>query len=166
MDGLELFAILVLAGAIIILLYYYIRNQQEIGSTAGWKEQATVLGDKTKEGISNVGSSFTGESTSGRMRGVGEKIKGSVKDVPISTDKLTSRIDLFLDEKSDQLIKDWDLATKKDLNQLEKRFSLVSRNIGDLERRFNEHQGYTNKKLKGIEERLENLENPEEETKK
>jgi len=33
--------------------------------------------------------------------------------------------------------------------------------LGDLDNRFNEFRGYTNKKLKKIEERLDKLENLE-----
>ena len=94
-----------------------------------------------------------------RMVGMGEKIKGKV---PISTDLLSNRIETFLNEQSDQLIKDWDLATKSDLSQLENRFNKVSRDVGELEKRFNEYRGYTNKKLDHIEKRLSKLENPEE----
>lgn len=83
-------------------------------------------------------------------------------NVPISTDNLSHRIDIFLNEQSDQLIADWDLATKKDLTVLEKRFKVVSMDIETLEKRFNEYSSTTNKKLKNIEERLEKLENPEE----
>jgi hypothetical protein len=32
--------------------------------------------------------------------------------------------------------------------------------MGELDSRFNEYRGYTNKKLKKIEERLDKLENP------
>mgnify|MGYP001037687753 CR=1 FL=1 len=73
---------------------------------------------------------------------MGEKIKGKVS-VPISTDNLSHRIDLFLNEQSDQLIEDWDLATKKDLSALEKRFKVVSTDIESLEKRFNKYRGAT-----------------------
>ena len=95
-----------------------------------------------------------------------EKIKGKVKEVPIGTDVLSNRIETFLDEQSDQLIKNWDLATNKDISKLEKRFDKVSLDFGELEKRFNEYRGHTNKKLEHIEKRLEKLENPEEESKK
>nr|WP_243686798.1 hypothetical protein [Methanobacterium formicicum] len=100
-----------------------------------------------------------------KLPGWAKKIKGKVS-VPISTDNLSHRIDLFLNEQSDQLIEDWDLATKKDLSALEKRFKVVSTDIESLEKRFNQYRGATNKKLENIEERLEKLENPEEKPKK
>ncbi|MBV1729878.1 MAG: hypothetical protein KUA33_06495, partial [Methanobacterium sp.] len=67
-----------------------------------------------------------------------------------------------LDEKSDELIEDWSLATKTDIQDLEKRMNVVTRDIDSLEKRFNEYRGFTNKKLDSIDERLKALEEPEE----
>jgi len=193
MTALELLAILVLAGAIVVLLYYYMqdtRNQsliraRTIISETGEKARSSVYksdengsGDEGKNNISGMGekarSAVSGASekvtidgsmidgVSEKMAGMGEKIKGTVKGVPKSTDLLSSKIELFLDDKSDQLIKDWELATKNDVMDLEKRYSKVSRDLGELDGRFNEYRGFTNTKLKKIEERLNKLESPEE----
>ncbi len=97
-----------------------------------------------------------------KVSGVSDKIMGKVKDVPISTDILSNKIDAFLDEKSDELIEDWSLATKTDIEGLEKRMNVVTRDIDSLEKRFNEYRGFTNKKLDSIDERLKALEEPEE----
>ena len=154
MRPLEIFAILVLAGAIIVLLYYYIQEMRGTGSAGfdTFKASASNMG----KGVSNAGSrvsggisqqysnqnvegekSAEGESrmsgVSERVSGMGEMLKGKVKEVPISTDVLSGRIDEFLNDQSDQLIKDWELATKSDLNQLEKKYSKVARDIDDLE---------------------------------
>jgi hypothetical protein len=219
MTALELFAILVLAGAVIVLLYYYLQDSRKVSvsrltssvsgtgdKTSGVGETVSGVGDKLKgasakvtetvtgtgtgdkgsgvgETVSGVGDKLKGasakitETISGKtdktgeggtisgmgekMAGMGEKIKGRV-----STDSLSHKIDLFLDDKSDQLIKDWKLATKSDLSGLEKRYNKVSRDVGELESRFNEYRGYTNKKITGIEERLSKLENPGEKQKK
>lgn len=174
MDALELFAILVLAGAVVVLLYYYLQDVRTgsisrisskvtgTGITSGFDETVSTVGEKFKEAGSKVtGASGTSETSSGmseKMAGMSEKIMGKVKEVPISTDVLSARIEVFLDEKSDQLIKDWDLATKSDITHLEKRYSKVSRDVGELEGRFNEYRGYTNKKIESIEKRLEKLE--------
>lgn len=194
MTALELLAILVLAGAIVVLLYYYMqdtRNQsliraRTIITETGEKARSTVSGSEENRTEDNnaVGDKMSGMSEKARsavsgasekvtidgsmidgvsekMAGMGERIKGTVKGVPKSTDVLSSKIELFLDDKSDQLIKDWELATKKDVIDLEKRYSKVSRDLGELDGRFNEYRGYTNKKLKKIEERLEKLEKPD-----
>ena len=182
MTPLEIFAILVLAGAVVVLLYYYLQDNRKInlsrvrGDATNLGErvygEASNLGEKVQGGANNLGDKVSGEGSmsgmgeklnvsgvSEKVSGMGEKIKGKVS-VPISTDNLSHRIDLFLNEQSDQLIEDWDLATKKDLSELEKRFNVVSQDIKTLEKRFNEYRGSTNKKLDNIEERLDKLENP------
>ncbi len=196
MTPLELLAILVLAGAIVVLLYYYLQdtrnpslsrarsvitetgerarstvsgtseNTGEIKDEAGIGDKMSGMGEKARSAVSGATEKVTIEGSmiggvSEKMAGVSEKIKGTVKGVPKSTDVLSSKIELFLDDKSDQLIKDWELATKNDVIDLEKRYSKVSRDLGELDSRFNEYRGFTNKKLKKIEERLDNLENIE-----
>ena len=195
MTALELFAILVLAGAVIVLLFYYLRDRSI--SLETMKTDATNLGETVRTGASDLGGKVTGEShmqgvgekvsgvgekinisgvgekvsgvgekinvsgVSDKVSGVGKSLKGKVKEVPISTDVLSGKIDQFLDEKSDQLIKDWELATKKDTGALEKKYNKVTTDLNDLERRFNEYRGHTNKKFEHIEKRLTALESEE-----
>jgi hypothetical protein len=188
MTALELFAILVLAGAVIVLLYYYLRDRSI--SLETMRSDAVNLGETVRGGASDLGGRVAGEGSmqgmgeklhvsdvSEKVSGVGEKInvsgvgekvsgvgkslKGKVKEVPISTDVLSGKIDQFLDEKSDQLIKDWDLATKSDLGKLEKKYSKVIMDIDSLERRFNEYRGHANTKFENIEKRLTALEGDE-----
>ncbi|HSQ01635.1 MAG TPA: hypothetical protein VLM77_00060, partial [Methanobacterium sp.] len=199
---LELLVILVIAGAIVVLLYFYMRDRNNlsysrarsvvvetgdkarstvsgagdklktegssmggVGDTmSGMGEKASGMGEKVRSTVSGAGEKISGESSmmsgvSEKVSGVGEKLKGTVKGVP-STDTLSNKIDVFLDEKSEQLIKDWELATKDDILDIEKRYTKVSRDMGELDSRFNEYRGYTNKKLKKIEARLDKLENP------
>jgi SMC interacting uncharacterized protein involved in chromosome segregation len=198
MTPLELLAILVIAGAIVVLLYFYMQDTRnlsfakarsvtvETGEKArstvssasekvkgedndmggvgakmsGMGEKATGMGDRVRSTVSGASEKITGSGVSEKVTGVSEKLKGSVKGAT-STDSMSNKIDLFLDEKSDQLIKDWKLATKDDILDLEKRYNKVSRNLDTLDSRFNEYRGSTNKKLKKIEERLDKLESPE-----
>ncbi|HEX7467997.1 MAG TPA: hypothetical protein VF324_05350 [Methanobacterium sp.] len=194
MTPLELLAILVLAGAIVVLLYYYMQDSRntsfaraksvitetsekarstvsgsggaDVEGDGGIGDKMSGMGEKARSAVSGASEKVTIEGSmidgvSERMAGMGEKIKGTVKGVPKSTDTLTNRIDLFLNDKSDQLIKDWELATKDDVVDLEKRYGKVTRDLGELDGRFNEYRGFTSKKLKKIEERLEKLENPD-----
>lgn len=165
MEPLELFAILVLAGAIIVLLYYYLREINKTGNTSfdTVKSSISDAGARFSEGINQQynSQSSKGERMSGvseRVSEMSEKLKGKVRDVPISTDVLSGRIDEFLNDQSDQLIKDWELATKTDINALEKRYTKVSRDVDGLAKRFDEFRNHANKKFEYIEERLEKLE--------
>ena len=78
---------------------------------SGMSEKARSAVSGASDKVTIDGSMIDGVSE--RMAGMGEKIKGTVKGVPKSTDVLSSKIDLFLNDKSDQLIKDWELATKE-----------------------------------------------------
>jgi SMC interacting uncharacterized protein involved in chromosome segregation len=189
MTPLELFAVLILAGAIVILLYYYLQDTRnptfsrvrsvvnqtgknihsivsKVGETEegnGIADKMSGMGEKARSAVFGASEKVTIDGSmidevSERMAGVGEIIKGTVKGVPKSTDLLSSKIELFLDDKSDQLIKDWDLSTKNDIIDLEKRYNKVSRDLGEIDSRFNEYRGYTNKKIEKIEERLDKLE--------
>ncbi|MGZ7095541.1 MAG: hypothetical protein ACXVHU_03625, partial [Methanobacterium sp.] len=127
-------------------------------------KKVSETGKSVSSGISkqNSGNNVEGDNKkpgiSERVSGMGESLKGKVKGVPVSTDVLSGRIDEFLDERSDQLIEDWELATKSDVGELEKKYSKVSMEIDDLERRFNEYRGHANKKFEHIEQRLTTLE--------
>lgn len=142
----------------------------EVGEKmSGMGEKAHTVLTGAGEKVSVAGEKVTGEGTiiegvSEKMSGMGEKIKGTVKGVPKSTeettDELSKKIDYFLKEKSDQVIKDWELATKTDISNIEKRYTHVSDDLEELKCNFNNYRGSTNKKIKNIEERLEKLENP------
>ena len=150
MDPVSLLAILVLAGAIVVLIYYYLENSSDVDMSA-YKAQVHDLGIY-------VGGNESMHVASEKVSGMGDKIRGKVRDVPISTDVLSNKIDAFLEEKSDELIQDWELATKTDVSSLDKRMQANTRQIGELERRFNEYRNYTNKKLDSFDERLKKLE--------
>ena len=107
---------------------------------SGMGEKATGMGEKVRSTVSGAGEKITGSGVSEKVSGVSEKLKGSVKGAT-STDSISNKIDLFLDEKSDQLIKDWELATKDDILDIEKRYTKVSRDMGALDSRFNEYRG-------------------------
>ncbi len=177
MTALEAFLILVLAGIIIVLVYYFLREMNRTGSAdfgtvkssfTEARRGVSDVGSSVSEGISQQykGSNVEGESrmsgVTERVSGMGGKLKGKVKDVPISTDVLSGRIDEFLNDQSDRLIKDWELATKSDVGELEKKYSKVARDIDDLERRFSEYRGHANNKFENIEKRLATLEGEEE----
>lgn len=158
MDVLELLAFLILLGAILVLIYYYLQNNSE-----ALTKVKTYIPNITPEGnVSeqvSVGEKRMDENNENIS--VGDKLKVKFKDIDmpsINTDSFSKKIDAFLDGKSDELIKDWSLATKNDVNALEKRCEVAYRNIDDLERRFKEFRNYTNERITHIDERLKKLE--------
>jgi SMC interacting uncharacterized protein involved in chromosome segregation len=100
------------------------------------------------------------EGVTEKVSGFGEKVKGTVKGVPTKSDELSEKIDSFLDERKDQIIKDWELSTKNDVSDLEKRYLKLSTDMGKLNSNFNDYKASSNKKFKDIEDRLDKLEKP------
>jgi uncharacterized protein YbjQ (UPF0145 family) len=114
---------------------------------------------REKEDVSGMSEKVAAGDES--ILAVSEKIGGEVKDTE-STDDLSNEISQVLNEKSDQLIEDWELATKNDLGELEKRYSKVAKDVDELDKIFEEDQESTNKKINEMEDRIEKLETPNE----
>jgi len=157
MEAIELLAILILAGAIVVLIYYYIQNNSE-----ALTKVKTYIPNITPDG--NTSEISLGENKMGDTQenvSVGDKLKVRFKDIDmpsLNTDSFSKKIDAFLDGKSDELIQDWSLATKNDIEDLEKRCDVAYNNIDDLEKRFIEFKNYTNEKIDSLDERLKKLE--------
>jgi len=163
MDALESLAILILAGAIIVLLYFYLQNNTEVISKVKEYIPSNVQNNNEEEQIPTGGLNMT-QNADSNTTSMGEKLKVKFKDIDMpnfSTDSFSKKIDSFLNEKSDELIKDWSLATKEDTISLEKRYESVSRNVDELTKRFNEYRDYTNERLESIDKRLSKIEEEE-----
>jgi len=161
MDALEFLAIFILAGAIVVLLYYYLQNNGDITNKIRDYIPSTIQNqgeeEKVPDGVFNMSHNVDGNSNTS----MGEKIKVKFKDIDmpnLNTDVFSKKIDSFLDERSDELIKGWQLATKDDINILEKRCEVAYRNVDELAKRFNEYREYTNERLNHIDKRLKSLE--------
>ncbi|MDR1721788.1 MAG: hypothetical protein LBR24_01925 [Methanobrevibacter sp.] len=161
MTILESIAVLILIIAIVVLVYYYFNDS----------EFASKVKTYVPNGVSDIRNTFYNdgawdmEDNENENVSMSEKLKTKFKDIDmpnINTDAFSNRLDAFLNEKSDELIKDWELATKEDISSLEDRFKTVNEDIQGIEKRFNEYKDYTNEKLDSIDERLSKLENGEE----
>ena len=173
MDAMEAVAIIILVIAIVVLVYYYLLNTPEtmakIRSVVPDRADAhmdEVLGkssdsdyDLTQEDVLEKEDS---ESMSKRI-----KVKLSDIDMSgINTDAFSNKIDAFLDAKSDELIKDWSLATTNDLDELQTKFAETTNNVDNLEKNFEEFkksseefQKVTEERLGDLDKRIESLEN-------
>ncbi len=164
MDALEILAILILAGAIIVLIYYYLQNNAEaMGKVKSYMPSPMDANGEAEQMPS--GGINVNENPSLNPNSMGEKIKVRFKDIDmpnINTDVFSKRLDTFLNEKSDELIRDWSLATKDDLSVLEKRCDSAYRNVDELTKRFNEYREFTNERIAHIDERLKKLEEEDE----
>jgi hypothetical protein len=167
MDAMEVVAVIILIVAIAVLVYYYLLNSPETFDklrtyvpTSADAHMDEVLNNSGYEDLSED----VDESSS-----VGRRIKVKLSDIDMSglnTDAFSHKIDAFLDAKSEELIKDWSLATIDDLDELETKFTQTTESVDVLEKDFNEFkksseefQKSTEDKLKELDKRMESLEN-------
>ncbi len=168
MDAAEAIAIIILIIAILVLVYYYLHSNPK--SLANVRKYVPTNAD---ENIYNFLKGNDGESegdimTNGEEKeGVGKKIKVKLSDIDMSnfnTDAFSKKIDSFLSHKSDELIKEWSLATKDDLSTLESRFNETTGRVDALDEDFKkfkksslEFQKNTESKLSQIDKKIEEL---------
>lgn len=168
MDAIEAVAVIILVVAILVLVYYYLLNSPKtmdkiksfVPATAD-AHMSEVLGDNADYANLNKEAEKESESVTKRI-----KVKLSDIDMSgISTDAFSNKLDAFLDEKSDELIKDWSLATTNDLDDLEAKFMETSKSVDALDKDYQEFkksskefQEATEEKLNEIDKRIEALE--------
>lgn len=169
MDATEAIAVIILIIAIVILVYYYLLNSPStldklrtyVPTSADAHMEEVLGGDAADLADENESDS---ESNS-----MSKRIKVKLSDIDVSglnTDAFSNKIDAFLDAKSDELIKDWSLATTEDLEDLQAKFSETTSNVDDLEKDYKEFkksseefQKVTAEKLEDLDKRIESLEN-------
>jgi hypothetical protein len=170
MDATEIIAVIILILAIVVLVYYYLLNSpssmdklRSYVPTSADAHMDEVLGGNSSDLAEDVPKD---EEESESMT---KRIKVKLSDIDMSslnTDVFSNKIDAFLDAKSDELIKDWSLATTDDLEDLQTKFSETTGNVDALEKDYKEFkksseefQKATAEKLDDLDKRIESLEN-------
>lgn len=170
MDATEAIAVIILIVAIVVLIYYYLLNSpgtmdklRTYVPTSADAHMDEVLGGNPAD-LVNQEAEKEEDSES-----VTKRIKVKLSDIDMSginTDAFSHKIDAFLDAKSDELIKDWSLATTDDLEDLQAKFSKTTSNVDNLEKDYlefkkssKEFQEATQEKLDDLDKRIESLEN-------
>ena len=174
MDAMEAVAIIILILAIVVLVYYYLLNSPATMNklrgyvpTTADAHMNEILGGSN--GDSGYDLSKEGEVQEENKNSMSKRIKVKLSDIDMSglnTDAFSNKIDAFLDAKSDELIKDWSLATTNDLEDLQTKFSETTANVDNLEKNFEEFkkssaefQKVTEERLGDLDKRIESLEN-------
>ena len=172
MEAMEVVAVIILIVAIAVLVYYYLLNSPQTMDKI--RTYVPTSADAHMDQVLNKNSSeyddLPKEKASGEKgESVGKRIKVKLSDIDMSginTDAFSNKIDAFLDAKSEELIKDWSLATTDDLDELKSKFSETTENVDKLEKDFGEFrksseefQKSTEEKLNDLDKRIESLEN-------
>ncbi len=174
MEIAEAIAIIILVVAVVVLIYYYIQSNPK--AIESFRNHVPTNADANINNFFKANNS-TDESVIGDVDtdgddadhdGMGKKIKVKLSDIDMSsfnTDAFSKKIDAFLDHKSDELIKEWSLATTDDLSELESKFKDTTSRVDALDEDFKkfkenseEFQKTTESKLAKIDERISELE--------
>ena len=149
MDPATTLAIIVLIVAILILVYYYL---QSINSPIYENIH------KQAEGLSSrVAKEEYVVNFSERVGDIGDKFKDRVQDEEdeehvSKTDYMSKKISQFIDEQSEQVIEDWDLATHKDIDAVIEKYNLLEKDLGD-------YKESNDKRVDELEERVNVISN-------
>ncbi len=166
MDAIEAVAVIILIIAIIVLVYYYLLNSPKTMEKV--KNYVPTSADAHMDKVLSKDNEYKGLDKDKEKDSMGKRIKVKLGDIDMSginTDVFSSKLDAFLDEKSDELIKEWSLATTDDLGALEDKFTKTASSVDALEKDYlefkkssEEFQKTTEDKLKDIDKRIEALE--------
>ena len=166
MEAIEIVAIIVLVIAIIVLVYYYLLNTPTAMNKL--KSYIPTGADAHMSEVISQNTNYPKLNKENDSESVTKRIKVKLNDIDMSginTDAFSNKLDAFLDEKSDELIKDWSLATTSDLEELEAKFLETSKSVDALDKDYQEFkksskefQEATEEKLNDIDKRIEALE--------
>lgn len=172
MGPIDVVAIVILIVAILVLVYYYLQNnpasvqklRNYVPATADYHMGEILQNDSDYDDLSR--EKDTVEES--KEESMSKRIKIKLSDIDMSglnTDAFSNKIDAFLDEKSEELIQSWSLATTNDLKDLEDRFDKTTQSVDDLEKSFKKFkksskafQKETEEKLEEIDKRIKSLE--------
>ena len=172
MEAMEVVAVIILIVAIAVLVYFYLLNSP--ATMDKLRTYVPTSADAHMDKVLNNDSTEYAdlskeESSKEKGESMGKRIKVKLSDIDMSalnTDVFSNKIDAFLDAKSEELIKDWSLATTDDIDDLQTKFSETTANVDSLEKDFNEFkkssvefQKSTEEKLNDLDKRIESLEN-------
>ena len=139
MEAIEIVAIIVLVIAIIVLVYYYLLNTPTAMNKL--KSYIPTGADAHMSEVISQNTNYPKLNKENDSESVTKRIKVKLNDIDMSginTDAFSNKLDAFLDEKSDELIKDWSLATTKDLKELEAKFLETSESVDALDKDYQE----------------------------
>ena len=166
MEAIEAVAVIILILAIAVLVYYYLLNSPK--SMDKIKNYVPTSADAHMNEVLNNNDENKDLKKEKESESMTKRIKVKLSDIDMSsinTDAFSNKLDAFLDEKSDELIKDWSLATTDDLENLEAKFKKTTSSVDALDKDYQEFkkssqefQKATEEKLNDIDKRIEALE--------
>ncbi len=158
MEIIEAVAIIILVIAIAVLVYYYLLNSP--GTMNKIKSYIPTSADAHMNEVLSQNTEYNDLKKEKDSESVTKRIKVKLSDIDmasINTDAFSKKLDSFLDEKSDELIKDWSLATKHDLSDLEAKFAETTKSVDALDKDYQKFKKSSKKFQESTEEKLNDL---------
>lgn len=154
MDSATILAIIILVVAIVILIFYYLQatnNPIYNNLHAQASTFSTRVGQE--EYISNISDKVS--DVSGKFK---DRIQDDDDEEHVSrTDMISKRISQFIDEQSEQVIEDWDLATNKDIDSVIEKYNQIESDLNNYKESNDERVASLEERVNKIDEDLEKL---------
>lgn len=153
MEPATTLAIIILVVAILILLYYYLESTNN--------PVYQDIHDRASGFSSRVGQEEYITNITDRVNEFSDKFKDRVQDDEeehvSKTDIMSKKITQFIDEQSEQVIEDWDLATKKDLDSLLEKYESLQLELNSYKETNDTRVSDLEERVNKIDEELKNL---------
>ena len=156
MEPATILAIIILIIAILILVYYYLQSTNN-PVYQNIHAQASGISSRVaqEEYISNL---------SEKVNDFNERVKDRVQteedeEHHSKTDIMSKKISQFIDEQSEQVINDWDLATNKDLDKIIERYDLLKDDLDSYKETNDNRVSDLEERVNKIDEELEKMKN-------
>ena len=161
METATTLAIIILFIAVLILIYYYLQATNHL------------LYQKIHMKASDISTKIEQEEhvsdLSGKFSDFSEKVKDKVQDDDADdeeriskTDQISNKIDQFINEQSEQVIEDWDLATNKDLDEIIDKFNLFEDDFNSYKKSNDLRVEDLEKRVNSIDDKINDIENEDE----
>lgn len=143
MNSTDLICVILLIVVVLAIISYFIHTNPRIRSTG---ITSPINGAYFNRG--NVNDTENKES----------KSKSNNINISFDTDFFNKKINSFLEERSEDLIEEWSLATSSDIFSLEERFDSVSKGLDEINSKFDKYADVTDKKIDDLDKRLKKIE--------
>lgn len=154
MEAASVLAIIILIVAILVLIFYYLQStknpvyQNIHAQAAGFSDRVAQ-----EEYVSNLSDKMN--DFSGKLK---DRVQDEEEEDHISrTDLMTQKINQIIEEQSEQVIKDWDLATNKSLDDVVEKFDLLEEDFGNYKESNDKRVDELEERVNKIDERLSDM---------
>ena len=153
MEPATTLAIIILVIAILILLYYYLESTKN-PVYQNIHERASGFSQR-------VGQEEYVTSITEKVNDFSDKFKDRVQDDEeehvSKTDLMSKKISQFIDEQSEQVIEDWDLATNKDLDKVLEKYETLKTDLYTYQETNDTRVSDLEERVDKIDEELKNM---------